>query len=745
MPAGGQDGPDLWSWPEAEMWAGVWDAATTETGDDPDGDALRRAIRDDRLTEYWADRDVRKLLAGLPRDADGPTLDQIPWHAFGYAELIPNWLRQMVGEDADVAGQALSGLWECVRHQGGVSAGAPLVVPFLLRAAVDPATHRRADVLLLAAEAGRRNHFGTDRRGDLLNAAEPGPMIDCDGYPVEWSIEAARQAIAADATIVVGLLDDPDPLIRSRASYALAAALPSSPAFVDALDARLSAETDPAVRVSLILGRAQLAREAGDPTAVPWAHRLWSDPAQPMEVRFGAAIGWLCLIDEPAPAPLLDLLAAAATPQLDEVIRRVPWPDQPDGDGGLGSWLTRLLNAPNEQVALVVRLAGAADASARASACQAAYELARDFRTVTPAMVALLADRSTDSAAEVRLAAMRHLGRVGQAAASVADRLAEHLTDADTAIRAWAATGLAHCGDERAVGALIELLAQPNCPWGRSTWAHEAPSRLVDRLALYAAELLPAIVGRLRDVNDSWRSVARDLVRGLGNWGEAAAGAVPALTDCLTEPWAHRATVATTLGRIGTAAATAGPALAQLADTDDDQDLAVLTWAHWRVTGDGTDAAAATLARLAATPPYGPEALRWLADLGPAARVHVDTIRAGLSDGYEWVRVEAAHALWRCNGQLDEALPVLLRHVDRVEQPWTFWPVQISALEYLGLIGPPAREAVPTLEALLENERRVRGGMVGYDEITWDEHCQEVATTALARIGTSVVGRRGPS
>jgi hypothetical protein len=51
---------------------------------------------------------------------------------------------------------------------------------------------------------------------------------------------------------------------------------------------------------------------------------------------------------------------------------------------------------------------------------------------------------------------------------------------------------------------------------------------------------------------------------------------------------------------------TAAPTLARLADTDDDRDRAVLTWAHWRVTGDGTDATAATETRPGGHPAIRP-------------------------------------------------------------------------------------------------------------------------------------------
>ncbi|MGH3212798.1 MAG: hypothetical protein ACRDNO_34070, partial [Trebonia sp.] len=72
-----------------------------------------------------------------------------------------------------------------MRHQGGSSAPATLAVPFLLRAASESAVHNRAQLLLLAAEAGPRNQSGRDRREDLLQVEylPEEEAFDASGYP----------------------------------------------------------------------------------------------------------------------------------------------------------------------------------------------------------------------------------------------------------------------------------------------------------------------------------------------------------------------------------------------------------------------------------------------------------------------------------------------------------------------------------------------------------------------------------
>ncbi len=170
----------------------------------------------------------------------------------------------------------------------------------------------------------------------------------------------------------------------------------------------------------------------------------------------------------------------------------------------------------------------------------------------------------------------------------------------------------------------------------------------------------------------------------------------------------------------------------------DDGEHAVCAWACWRVTGDGTAIAAAYLARaVARSPQYAVRALRMLADLGPAA-TSAETIRAGLADDSPHLRVEAARALWRATGSLDEALPVLLNTVRNADEPDWSGPLHIRAVQYLGQIGPPATDATCAIEALLHGDRRVAGipdrDGGGFDLISWDQHVQQVASHALTQI-----------
>jgi hypothetical protein len=134
---------------------------------------------------------------------------------------------------------------------------------------------------------------------------------------------------------------------------------------------------------------------------------------------------------------------------------------------------------------------------------------------------------------------------------------------------------------------------------------------------------------------------------------------------------------------------------------------------------------------MAGTPPHGPEGLRLLADLGPAAAAHASMIRARLTDSYEWIRAEAALALWRCTGDTADTVPVLVRLFDGYPYLPMFAPVHSVAVECLGHIGAPA---APILIDYLEADQRRDRGAQRHDPISWDQHGQRLAAAALSRI-----------
>ncbi|MEU7508646.1 hypothetical protein [Streptomyces lavendulae] len=315
---------------------------------------------------------MRTVVSAIPREVrDGFRYDQVPWqrypHFYGPGEEVPGLLAKLASGDAEAARRALGTLWEGLHHQGSTIAVAALAVPFLLRIAATGSPALRASTLRLVAEIARCQHFGDGSREGLLQVAED--PDDAEGTtlcPVDWTIQAARTAISADLHLLFPFLPDPDPEVRSATAFVLATATGGTPRISSALHSRLAVEDDPAVRVSLILAIAQLAREdrveqdeqdeqdederaaedgqaPEDEQAPAWARALWSDAAQPPETRVGAALAWLCLVDGPVPDELRTLLTDPRTDRLGELFQQVPWIPPVDYGNGLRRCIHEML------------------------------------------------------------------------------------------------------------------------------------------------------------------------------------------------------------------------------------------------------------------------------------------------------------------------------------------------------------------------------------------------------------------
>jgi HEAT repeat protein len=92
-----------------------------------------------------------------------------------------------------------------------------------------------------------------------------------------------------------------------------------------------------------------------------------------------------------------------------------------------------------------------------------------------------------------------------------------------------------------------------------------------------------------------------------------------------------------------------------------------------------------------------------LGDSGPEGRPAVPAlIHASLWDDGQAVRVAAAMALWKIEHKRQPVLHVLGKALDGPNE-WVCW----IAAEYLGQLGPTAREAVPALRRALQRDFRI--------------------------------------
>ncbi|MFH7594309.1 hypothetical protein WDV06_04285 [Streptomyces racemochromogenes] len=214
-------------------------------------------------------------------------------------------------------------------------AAVALAVPFLIRIATDPDHRHRAAALGGLAAPARARHFGVASRDEFL-LHRSGPQhemrngyddygVEVTGYPAGWSVAAARAAITAAAPLLLPLLGDSDPAMRIDASYALATAADPGHTVRGVFAARFAEEKDPVALAALVLTTAEITRGHPHRPATAWLRELWQDRAQVPEVRLAAAIGWLCLTDEPAPDTLRTTVDALATDERARAMDALPW------------------------------------------------------------------------------------------------------------------------------------------------------------------------------------------------------------------------------------------------------------------------------------------------------------------------------------------------------------------------------------------------------------------------------------
>ncbi|WP_406292812.1 hypothetical protein OG948_00430 [Embleya sp. NBC_00888] len=318
---------------------------------DVDGEGFEWALPHDDWAEpsEGTDRDVRVVVAGIPLEVrDGFLYDRVPFARFAHEPGLPGELERMRSADPAAAREAREAVGSAMFHQGCRFPAGALAVPFLLRIAADPSTHDRFSVLRLCALAARRDFWDDGSRPGLLRVAyaDDDVRFASDGSVQNWSIRATRDAVAADADVVIGLLEDSDPPVREMAAYALAAASGRTREISAALHERLRIEDDARVRACLVLAIAQLAHEHDPDATVAWARALWSDPTGPAEVRVSAALGWLCLVDDPAPDALRAVIEESVTPELHRLLSPTLWMRQVEDTGvdGLSHTLWQMLD-----------------------------------------------------------------------------------------------------------------------------------------------------------------------------------------------------------------------------------------------------------------------------------------------------------------------------------------------------------------------------------------------------------------
>ncbi|MFF0384339.1 hypothetical protein [Streptomyces sp. NPDC004286] len=630
-------------------------------------------------------------------------MDDVPWEglesALGHhsAEEAERTLRRLALKGASATEEDCYPLFHCCAPgTGRIAPVATAALPFVVALAHDAEMGARTTLVQLLASLSK-------------TAAEADPALVDAGWREAWRAQRPMiQALFADAV----------PDVRREA-------LPLAED-VDVLLERWHAETDPTVRLPLLLALGNAAACSAQPGPVDQVRTLVAEVLRtdgPV-MRVAAVHAWAAF-DPRAPVRELDRLVEilsdpAVRPRF-EAIWYVPDVESAFTREDVISWTAYLFEgAPRTALAFVVRLIDAARRHGDTLLCRAALDEAWRLLVVQPVAAssllplagALLADPDDG----VRYRAAHLLAVLGSRAAPYADELAALLDDPGEAgvlegtVGDHARWALSRIGDERALPGLVERLHAPyQGAWSRGYVAGDPHLPEVEDvltpLGAHAEALLPAVRKLLRDEGSGSPLTCRFL-KVLRAWGPAAAPALPEVVALLDDPrYAWDAVDA--LVAMGPAAKSAEPAVRGCAVSDFPGNQLRVAWAAWRLGGD-RDAA---LRLIGEAVPTGaeplPGAVRLLGDFGTAAAPYADRVRHVMKHGDSWLRLDAAVALWSMTGEPEPAVSVLEEHLLPVAAGGDAYGTFLDALRALARIGTVSPAARATLRTVRGSDRRL--------------------------------------
>ncbi|MFF8420481.1 hypothetical protein [Streptomyces sp. NPDC015680] len=637
----------------------------------------------------------------------GEALDELPWErleqALGRdpAAELRRALRRLARMGAAATEEDCGPLFDCVAPDPrGVTAVATAALPFVVVLAGHPDMGARATLVqLLTGLSGA--------------AAEAGEAVVDAGWHEAWRRHRPRLS---------GLLVDPRPEVRREA-------LPLAEG-VGVLLERWRAETDPAVRLPVLLALGTAAAGSGAAEAAERVREVVADvlgtgtPAMRVAaVHAGAAF------DPQAPVRELDLLVEAlsdpaARPGF-EALWYVPDIDGPLDREDVLSWTARLFeDAPEAALSFVVRLVDAARRTGDTLLCRAAldegWRLLVSMRSAAPALLPRAGALLGDPDDGVRYRAAHLLAALGTRAAPYADELAGLLDDPggdeffEGTVGDHARWALTRIGDRRALPELVERLHAPYKDQYSRGYCLSDPhlpevEDVLIPLRAHAEILLPAIRRLLRDSeSDSGRGRGAPLtgpfLHVLQAWGPAAAPALPEVVALLDDTRYSLAAV-DALVAMGPAAAAAEHAVRRCTVLDAPGNHQKVAWAAWRLGGDHDTALRLIGGAVQAgeEPFHGPVHL--LGDFGPAAAPYADRVRRLMENGDTWLRPRAAVALWSITGEPEPSATVLEEDLPPVAHGGDSYGSFLHALRALARIGTVSRTARAVLRTVRSLDR----------------------------------------
>ncbi|MCC0093623.1 HEAT repeat domain-containing protein [Streptomyces flavotricini] len=625
-------------------------------------------------------------------------------------EDVARALRRLSSAGTEAVEEDCYPLYSLVTRDGcETPSAAAVALPFVIALAADPAMGVRVDLV------------------DLL-AALHAPALAGEDWSGAWA-----------------LLADPEPTVR-RAATAL-------PAGVARLLERWRVETDPTVRLPLLLALGEAASreaapaEAGEPAREARAVLAGVLDSDDPVLRV-AAVHASAELDRELPVRQLDRLIEvfsdlALRPRFESVWYtpdiEAPWTRE-----DLVRSTARLLgHDPEAELSFAVRLVESARRSGDGALCREALDLAwrllTERRSVESSLLPLAGMLLADPDGAVRLRAANILAVLGPAAAPYADRLAELLDDdatdpyLDGSVREIARWALTRIGDPRALPGLVEQLRAQEEEQGRG-YVIGDPRRpdtkdVLIPLRAHADTLLPAIRETIRHCG-ARGGATRSLLPVLEAWGEDALPALPDLIPLLADTWTS-IDVMRVLLAIGPAAAPAVPAVltSQVLDHPGNHRFVARTAA--RLGADRAEAPrlVGEAVMRAEEPELGP--IGGLCEFGRDAAPYAQRVRLAMEHSTHWPRLTAAITLWEITGRAEPTLRVLEEFVLPIADGgdgFGLFGDALRALIRMGEISPAIREA---LLAVRHSDRRL-SAEGGYPMVLRDQELRGLIEEAMA-------------
>ncbi|MER5600425.1 HEAT repeat domain-containing protein [Streptomyces sp. NPDC002265] len=631
-------------------------------------------------------------------------LDSINWssmsHAYGPADDVPVWLREMASADPEVRDKALSHFYSAAHHQGDVYPCTVASLPFLFDMAQDAATPDRASIIELLVSIGRES---MDRDADAV-------YISPDGTESTAHVDSVA-LMRESADLFVRHAADPEPSVRRAAIEGLGLFLDDGDRAVEILCGRLPAESGMVERLLVVRTMADLALRlpAAHAAARAWLDTLADDPTSSPDIRLAA------LVHRARCAP--QDIGCDAVPTAIELLRRLtaPAPENVPGNEAcrsgsgdcactaateqpaaqnvppqvaaafedlerhnrvhapttslLRTFHTSLGSRVPERTTLLTAQLRSPDPATRYDAIRMAQDLILAWRGDHRELVMAVAHCLLPEDPYTAAAAAECLGSLAPVAEPARETLASYVAEHRAAHGpdVWATPkpllrrahqeavrALAHLGDPRALPGLLTALDSDVDAW--------RAVQVAGYMRPAAGELVPRLTRRLADVDFSqqWTEMsARALVSALTEL--RAPAAVPAITDAVTaavrhEEWRIAASALNALASFGIAAECALEVVRPLADAQDVDLRMAATAALWELEGDPENVVP-RLHDLLDTYRHH-EAADVLARIGPPAATVLPQLRQMLIADYEWTRVHAAAALWDIGGDAETSAVV---------------------------------------------------------------------------------------